>query len=203
MSINASKRILFQEKFMSRLVRQCTIVGYGDSKRFIMNSQSVLSEHRQESEEKLLKILQKINFDKNYYQYYEKCSNRSEKSNLKLDAFESVLMSSSLDFKYDKREKFFGHKTTVARYDVVFNIAFPYSCVELILSIKVDKSCKIGGPFPTLARKVARLSDPNFSYSPYSPVLPFSNHIELRDTVKFGISLFEEVKQSILLEDPF
>jgi hypothetical protein len=168
-----------------------------------MDSQSVLIDYRQESERKFLKILQKIDFDKKYYQYYENCSNRLEKSNLKLDAFESVLISSSLDFKYDKREKFFGHKETVAKHDVVFNVAFPYSCVELILSVKVAESCKVGGPFPALARKVARLNDPNFNYSPYSPVLPFSNYVELQDTVNFGIALFEEVKQKLLLEDPF
>jgi hypothetical protein len=167
------------------------------------NSQSVLSEHRQESEGKLLKILQKINFDKKYYQYYEECSNHSEKSNLKLDDFESVLMSIPLDFKYDKREKFFGHKTTVLEHDVIFNVAFPYSCVELILSIRVDEMCKVGGPFPSLSRKVARLSDPDFSYSPYSPVLPFSNYFELQEAVNFGISLFEEIKQELVVESFF
>jgi hypothetical protein len=168
-----------------------------------MDSQSVSIDYKQDSERKLLKALQKIDFDKKYYQYYESCSNRPEKSKLKLDDFESVLMSSSLDFKYDKREKFFGHKEIVAKYDVVFNIAFPYSCVELILSIKVDKPCKVGGPFPALARKIATLNNPNFNYSPYSPILPFSNYIELQDTVNFGITLFEEVKQVLLLEDPF
>jgi hypothetical protein len=169
----------------------------------MVDSQSVLIDYRQELEIKLLKLLQKINFDQKYYQYYQSRSNSSEKSNLKLDVFETVLMQTSLDFKYNKKEKFFGHKETVANHDVVFNIAFTSSSVELILSIKADESCKVGGSFPALARKVARLNDPNFDYSPRFPKLPFSNLLELQDTVGFGISLFEEVKQKLLLEDPF
>jgi hypothetical protein len=171
------------------------------------NSQSVMSGNVQELEQKLgqklFKTLRRINFDKKYYGYCESHSDRTEKSNLKLSDFESVLMSTSLNFKYDKREKFFGHKETLENHTIVFNIAFSSCRVEIILSIIVNESCTIGDPFSALARRVARLDDPNFEYSPRYPEFPFSNYLELQDAVNFGISLFEEIKQGLLVDKFF
>lgn len=149
---------------------------------------------------KLPELMLKIYFDKKYYEYYENCKNREKMTGCKREVFEAALSASYLKFKYYKKEDFFSYKEMHQKCEYILNIAFPYSTVELILSIKT-KNGVIGGPFSKLAREVAQMRDPSFEYSPPYPKIPFSNIDELQEVVKFGVLLFEDAKQVILSYD--
>ncbi|HAG83791.1 MAG TPA: hypothetical protein DCL61_22245 [Cyanobacteria bacterium UBA12227] len=149
---------------------------------------------------KFYELLAGINFEKRYYEYYENCRGREKMAGYNRQDCEAVLASTSLEFKYYKKENFFSHKQVYKKNEFILNVAFPYSTVELIFSVKA-KDEVIGGPFSLLARQVAQLREPNFEYSPPYPKIRFSNLDELQEAVKFGISLFEDVKQVILSDN--
>lgn len=146
---------------------------------------------------KITDLLSKIDFDKRYYEYYENCRSRRKMTSCSREDFETALSSTSRGFKYYKKENFFSYKEMHQKGEFILNVAFPYSTVEFILSIKT-KDGAIGGPFSKLAREVAQLREPSFEYSPPYPKIPFSNLDELLEVVKFGVLLFEDAKQVIL-----
>lgn len=152
-------------------------------------------------EGKLLELLAKIDLAKRYYGYYESHRDREEKEmpGAGSEDFKAALATTPLDFKHSKKENFFSHTERHGSCTLIFNVAFRYSAVEFILSVKT-KHGVIGGPYASLAYDVGQLRDPNFSPDPVYPKLPFSNADELREVVQFGVSLFEEVKPLILSE---
>ncbi|MBD2609890.1 hypothetical protein H6G94_01130 [Nostoc punctiforme FACHB-252] len=158
-----------------------------------MNEQKIFSYQ-------LLELLNQINFSQKYYDYYAKSKENSsqEKSVLKTEDFAAALSSTSLDFSYNKKERFFHYEENNNKWQFELNISFSKSYIELILSVENELLGYAGGPFPKLAREAAQLSNPNFQYSPASPKIPFSNREELQEAVNFGVSLFEEIKQAIL-----
>jgi len=154
--------------------------------------------------EQALEVLAKIDFAGRYYDYYKSRAEIEKKGNstLNQEDFETVLSQSGMKFKYVKKDKFFSCKEISRSLSFELKIAFPYSTVELILSIK-DGTEYFGGPFARIARQVAQVADPSFSPYPASPKLPFSNVEELQEAIQFGISLFKEVKITLLSEIPF
>ena len=156
------------------------------------------------SSAKLLKLLEKIGFSQKYYDYYAKNSefiySNQKHFTCTIKDFAAVLSTTALDFKYKKNERFFHHKQNYGKCELILNVAFPYTSVELIFYVKNEHEY-VGGPFPKLAREVAQLSDPHFKYSPAAPKLPFSNRDELQQAVNFGVSLFKEIKQAIIDEE--
>jgi hypothetical protein len=156
------------------------------------------------SSAQLLKLLEKIDFSRKYYDYYAKNSeliySNQKRFTCTIKYFAAVGSTTALDFKYKTNERFFHHKQNYGNCELILNVAFPYSSVELIFYVKNEHGY-VGGPFPKLAREVAQLSDPHFKYSPAAPKLPFSNKDELQQAVNFGISLFKEIKQAIIDEE--
>ncbi|WP_407889377.1 hypothetical protein [Scytonema sp. NUACC26] len=152
----------------------------------------------------LIRVLNAINFSQRYYNFYEQkkeaISSHKKKSMASYEDLAAALSSISQDFKYYKKENLITYKETFDKWEFVLNIAFTFSYVELILSIKNEHEYA-GGPFPKLAREAAQLSDPEFKYSPASPKIPFSNPTEFLSAVNFGISVFQEVKQAILPDE--
>jgi len=156
------------------------------------------------SSAKLLKLLEKMGFSQKYYDYYAKnievVFSTQKRFTGTIKDFAAVLSTTSLDFKYLKNERFFHHRQNHGRGELILNISFSYSSVELIFYVKNGPEI-IGGPFTKLAREVAQLSDPNFKYSLAAPKLPFSTRVELQQAVDFGVSLFKEIKQAIINEE--
>lgn len=148
---------------------------------------------------KLVELLTSIDFDRRYYDFYlsHRQNERKSMPGASQKDYEAALAITGLDFKYVKKDRFFSHIEKWENGDVGLKVAFPHSTVELILSVGI-KDEKIGGPFPKLAREIGQRRDPDFSPSPASPKLPFSNEDELREAVRFGVSLFEDAKQVIL-----
>jgi hypothetical protein len=147
---------------------------------------------------KLLERLRKIDFDRRYFDYYRVHADRENSTMRTTRAdLEAVLSDTPLNFKYYTKENFFQHKERHPRCELVLNIAFPYSTAEFILHVRTNCG-PAGGPYPLLARQVATMRDPDFVASPRSPKLPFSNAIELKEVVQFGLSLFEDAKRAIL-----
>lgn len=145
----------------------------------------------------LIETLAKIKFSQQYYDYYENRRGKKTLNKYSEEDLRSVVSLTNLDFQYNKREKFFAYLENIDSLQLGLHIAFPAPGVEFILVIKTESGF-IGGPFPMLARKSAQLHDPNFTYSPASPKIPFSTTEELRATLAFGIDLFQQIKRALL-----
>ena len=149
--------------------------------------------------ERLLGLLAQIDFDRHYFGYYLAHADRksSPMRAPSITALKDALNQTALDFAYKSRERFFAHTEQHQQCVVGLNVALLGSSVEFILSVRTDAGY-IGGPFPELARQVARKRDPEFTVSPASPKLPFSNEDQLREVVGFGVSLFEDARDAIV-----
>jgi hypothetical protein len=152
---------------------------------------------RAEHHAKLVELLAGIDFGKRYYAFYEQARQVGRMPGLTREDVQAVISGARLTFKYNKREDFFDHNERHDRLEVGLNVAVAYSTVELIFKLKTEVG-HVGGPFPLLARQVERLSDPNFSYTPGSPKLPFSNLDELQAAVDFGVGLYEDARRTVL-----
>lgn len=149
--------------------------------------------------DKLIRLLSKVNFDSRYYEYYESCKDRSSGIKMKPDVLAPLLETQGLDFEYNKKEKFYSHKEDHEQFTLVFNIALLQSSLEMLLYLNVGSET-VGGPFPRLARQVAVLSRPDFKYAPASPKIPIESLDDASQAINFGVSLFEDARQSILSE---
>lgn len=147
-------------------------------------------------EHTLLESLSAIQFAERYYSFYEQCRDHSRMTGYTQDMLMQALTATGLDFAYQPREKLFVYREQHPRSIIGLNVAFPNSLIELVLVLQVDGQ-QLGGPFPRLARKVAQLRDPQFTYNPASPKLSFSNEQELQAGAKFGVALFHDVQQAL------
>ena len=151
---------------------------------------------REALDAKLVELLAGIDFAGRYYAYYAAVRQRARMPDVSQQELVEALAATSLDFKYNKKEKFFAHQEQTATCLVGLNIGFPISSAEFILNVKAAPGW-LGGPYSVLARRIERLRDPDFEHDPYYPTLPFGNRDELRETVNFGVGLWQEAKQVI------
>ena len=149
---------------------------------------------------RLVELLAGIDFGARYYAFYELCRARTPATpppNPPRDELEAVLADGPLAFRYRAGERFFDHAERQGKLEVGLNVFFAASTAEFILKLRTSYG-HVGGPFPLLARRAEQLRDPDFSYSPAAPKLPFSNRDELRDVVGFGIALYQDARRAIL-----
>ena len=143
-------------------------------------------------DKRLLKILEKIQFDTRFIQLYNKNKDLEENTQIKLIDFEEALKTLDFDVTYNKREKFFKHVSHEQDYLFQLNIVFKDTFIEYIFFTQNESiKLKAGGPFGVLVKKldkkVKRIG--NISH----------NSIEtLNESLSTGISLFREIKQELL-----
>ena len=144
--------------------------------------------------------LLKVDFDQRYYQFFEDHKNVEEILDINAarvitgNALKAVTQTA----KYDTKEKFFRFQEEVPPYTISYTIAFGHGTkIELICTIRSAEG-KAGGTAHGIARKVARLRDPNFEYSPRYPRLPYGNEDELNEAIKFSLSLFNDIKHVVV-----
>lgn len=148
---------------------------------------------------KFVGILDRIGFSTRYYEFYErrkglKCGP------LGSEVYESVLRATGLEFKYDKRERFYGNREFIGACELILNASFRDGVLEFVLAIRTS-SGTVGGPFHLLAFQVALLKNPDFVHTPAYPRLPFGSRDELSEVVSFGFELYREARDLILKED--
>jgi hypothetical protein len=151
---------------------------------------------------KLIELLGDIDFGRSYFEYYRTLQERAAKADYAVGRkeLEAILANIDLDFTYCSKENFFQHVERNPRCEIFLNVSFQHSQAEFILYVRTDCGV-IGGPYPRLARQVVQASDPNFTPSPPSPKLPFSNEAELREVVQFGLTFFKKARNAILSFD--
>ncbi|MDH4275718.1 MAG: hypothetical protein OEW08_11810 [Gammaproteobacteria bacterium] len=159
-----------------------------------------------DSQQKLIEYLADMGFDLAYYGYYDAHVDRERKpmSFVKRELLTETLAETALDFKYDSKERFFGHRQRQVNMEFGLNIAFRHSAAEFILWIKVDAHEEIlGDPYQVLAQSVAEWRNPGVEHDPPYPTLPFSNRQELVEVVGFGVTWFNQLKLYILARESF
>jgi hypothetical protein len=157
---------------------------------------------KEQLQARLLTALQGIDFDRRYYDFWEKTRTRMGKP-FTIDPAQlaDVVGKSGLAFTFDKKEKFYRHDEKGPDYLLKLHIAFPASTVECGLYLVA--SATIGGPYPRLARLIGEQRDPSFSPEPPSPKLPYTNLDELGEAVQFGCELFIAARDAIAAAGPW
>lgn len=147
--------------------------------------------------DELLKLLKELHFDERYYALYEQFRDRSGKVIYTQADVMAAVTSTGLDFSYHPREKFYAYKERFSLGTVGLHIAVPNATVEFVLVLEAAGK-QIGAPFPALARNVALLKNPAFSYEPRSPKIPFVKIVDLHEIMQQGILLFQDITGAVL-----
>ncbi len=138
-----------------------------------------------------------IDFARRYYELYERHPHDGQRPALGQADYQAAIDRLPMEFTYHRRERFFGTVEWHGETAGGLNIAFSETRVELILTVQVG-GVRFGGPFPLLARQVARLDNPAFTYEPRSPKLPFGDEAGLHEAVDSGAALYENARRAIL-----
>src|SRR6185437_918518 len=146
---------------------------------------------------KLVEVLRRIDFDERYYSFYEKIRNRTTPSGLSKLDWEKAISETSLVFRYNSKERFFAAEKQFGPCTIVFNIGFRHDEVELALGVRTPNGWA-GGPFTVLANSIGLSRDPNFSPMPPYPTLPFSNAEQLREIIRFAMTLYGDAERAVV-----
>ena len=144
-------------------------------------------------ERELIDLLARHDFHRRYYELYEAAKHRGEMSGVGRKVLEQELAATGYEFSYNKQEDSFDSAATVNATVVSVHAGVAGSKAELSLNVR-ERDAVAGGPFSVLALKAARLKDPAYRHDPPYPTLPFSNRQELQDILKYGLQVFETVK---------
>lgn len=144
-----------------------------------------------ETEASLLQILAEIEFAKRYYSFYEARKHLEGSEGIDPAAISARLKSRG--FKYHKGDDFYRLAERQGEREVALHVAFARGMVELILDLEAGKAT-YSAPFAGIAEEVAQLEDPDFSYEPPYPPIPYSTAEELDVAIDFGLKIYEEVK---------
>ncbi|MFN8440450.1 MAG: hypothetical protein U0175_06775 [Caldilineaceae bacterium] len=152
-----------------------------------------------ELKEKLLKLLLTLNFDQQYYQFYESLRPSIGKAlpNESRSLQERLLNEAGLQVKYDGRENFFAHREATTMGQLGLNAIFRNSEAEFVLAIDLAEG-SMGGTFHGLAREVALRRDPAFNYQPRYPRLPYASEAELQRVIQFAVDRLRQVEAALL-----
>lgn len=141
-------------------------------------------------ESQLLDLLERIDFGRRYYAYCDAHAGKTAAPQLTHADHQHVLDESGLAFKYDAKERFFGHRDRHGAVTLVLN-AIIRTDLELVLALK-GPSETVGGTFHGLSYKLMRAEQPEFQHSPRYPRLPFHTRDELAAALTFGLTLYRE-----------
>jgi hypothetical protein len=155
---------------------------------------------RKDHEQRLAELLRDIDFSGRYYGYCDQHPLKAAKFALSPAEQRRLIASTGLDFEYDSRERFFGHREGNESRRVQLNISFDDRYVELGLSFSTGAGV-IGGPFHVLAEKVERLvHGPDWDRDPRYPRLRFTSNEEAEHAVSLGLELYRDARARILGE---
>jgi hypothetical protein len=153
------------------------------------------------SQQQLLELLAKNGFHERYYDFVDAARQTASKERCTYEQFCEVLSKERL-FEHCKKERFFWLEETIGTWLFTLKLAYFHSKLELIISAKRNGQT-VGGVVPKLAREAAQVLDPEFTPQPLSPKIPFANQTELRAAAAFGVSLYEDVKSTVLSFTPW
>lgn len=143
-----------------------------------------------------LEVLAKTGFHERYYDFVDAARQSASEERCSYQQFCEVL-GEEHRFEHCKKERFFRLEETIDSWHFVLKLAYFHSKLELIVSAKREGET-LGGVVTKLAREAAQVLDPEFTPKPRAPKIPFSNQTELRAAVAFAMSLFDDVKSTIL-----
>jgi hypothetical protein len=150
----------------------------------------------QDLDERLVAALRDVDFDMRYYDFHDRIRNRTTPSGLNKPDWERALTETGLSFRYSAKERFFSTQQRVGNCAVTFDITFRHDEAALGVDVTTPYG-HASGPFALLANSAGVSRDPNFSPAPPFPTLPFSNAEQLREVVRFAVTLFGDVERAL------
>lgn len=155
---------------------------------------------REDHERRLAELLSDMDFSD---RYYTQCDTRPLTAStyvLSPEEQRRLIASTGLEFAYDSRERFFGHREEAPPHRIRLNIIFGERYVEPVLAFSTGAGV-IGGPFHVLARRTeAFVRGPELDRDPRYPRLRFISTDEAERQFAFAIELFRDTRPVILGE---
>jgi hypothetical protein len=156
---------------------------------------------REDHERRLAELLNGIDFSGRYYAQCDAHPLTASPFVLSLEEQRRLVAGTGLEFDYDARERFFGHREQDPPHRIQLNIVFGERYVEPGLSFRTGAGV-IGGPFHVLAHDAETLArGPGWEREPRYPRLRFVSTDEAERQFAFGIELFRDARPLILAED--
>ena len=150
--------------------------------------------------EELLNIMRPIDFDRRYYSFYEELRDKESDRVWTKEEIARSLAEFDLIFKYVSSDRLFMHSSAVRSTKMSLSVRVRDSEAELLIEIAKESELT-GGPFQLLAKEVAESRNPGFSYDPPYPWLPFVSEQDFKAIVRFGIGVFEDIKERWHIND--
>lgn len=158
-----------------------------------------MTDNTEVNKSRLVRLLTRIDFGGRYYDFCDRHAGAHPDPRLSHADHEKAISATGLDFKYDKRERFFGHRESIKGTTLYLNISLAHPDVELILAFDTPVG-RVGGTFQGLAAAAEALSRPGCQHQPPYPRLPFRTFDDLHDALQFGVGLYNEVRALIIAE---
>jgi hypothetical protein len=118
----------------------------------------------------------------------DKVQFKNYSNNQVLEIFEKI----GYDYKYDRRENFFGLQESLDDYVFIFNISLRVGRVEFIWAIRENGNIlPFGGPWNFIIKMLGR-GDLNMR----KPV--FSNYEDLESLLREGFAIYEDFKKEVV-----
>lgn len=147
----------------------------------------------------LVGLLAEIDLDRRYYDFCDARRGRKP-ARLSIADYEQAISETGIQFKHDKRERFFGHQEPIRSCTLYFNVIIGDGALELVIALQTPAGT-IGGPVHLLALHVARLEDPGYRHAPPYPRIRSSTADDFREALGFGLRLLEEARARILAQE--
>lgn len=155
---------------------------------------------REDHQRRLAELLHGIDFSGRYYAQCDAHPLTASTFALPFAEQRRLVESTGLDFRYDSRERFFGHREAAPPHLIQLNVIFDDRYVEPGLSFRTGAGV-IGGPYHVLAREVEHVAKgPHLDRDPRYPRLRFVTTEEAERQFAFGMALFRESRPLILGE---
>jgi hypothetical protein len=144
------------------------------------------------SQKLLTSILKHINFAERFLSLCPSSNLANRMKTMTPEAVGAILDELGVEWTYNKTENFFKVKETIDGWTVQLNIAFPYGTTEFILFIEnKEQKIKAGGPFGRLLKQM----DPKIKKS---PACVFSDLNQLKQILKEGLAIFNDIKKQVV-----
>lgn len=109
------------------------------------------------------------------------------------ETIESICKDLNPNFKYNKKESFFGLKEKIEGFEFILNFCFQYGVVETIIFAKhINTDQKFGGALAAVFQKLKKNGQIKNDYETRYPL--FHNESELKDITTIYYSIYEDFK---------
>lgn len=145
-------------------------------------------------------VLSKIDFYNRYRDLSDGFRSEIPMTTVEIDKVQDILNQAELDFSYDSANRFFKIKEKISGISFSLNIVLNHGVCEFIFGSMNENSNQsiLSGPFHVICKLIEMHEQ--IHRDGYFKHPAFENYHELTDILQFALSIYNDLKDSILEE---